>query len=138
MKQLVLLTLAGLTLAGASVGTAAAASPTFRMSIVHYFRGCHVWRTSKQLGPAATITVQRGTRIEIRLNCPMDFDFAQTAGPKLNLGNRRTLTGQSRVIAFAKPGLYKLTAKNVQTSDEVNLETLGPDNTLSLTVRVQP
>ena len=115
-----------------------AASPTVRMEIVHYFRGCHVWRTSKELGPAGTITLKRGTRLEIRLNCPMDFDFAQTAGPKLALGNPRTYQGQSRVIAFSKPGLYGLAAKNVQSSDEVGLETLGPDNTLTLTVRVKP
>ena len=33
-----------------------------------------------------------------------------------------------------KAGTYKLVATNVQTSEERNLETLGPDNTLTLTI----
>jgi hypothetical protein len=38
---------------------------------------------------------------------------------------------------FRKAGLYKLVAKNVQTSDEIGLETLGEDNFLRLIVRVR-
>ena len=38
---------------------------------------------------------------------------------------------------FRKAGVYRLTAKNVQSSAEVGLQTLGPDNTLTLTVVVR-
>ena len=58
----------------------------------------------------------------------MDFDLKQTAGPKLAIGGTRLYTGTTRTIVFRKVGLYKLVAKNVQTSDEVGLETLGEDN----------
>ena len=122
---------------GAPIGALAAASPTFRMSIVHYVRGCHVWKTATVRGPSTTITVKRGTRVAIRLTCPMDFDFRQRAGPRLALGNTRSIAGTTRTIVFRKAGRYVLTATNVQTSDEVGLETLGEDNALTLTVRVK-
>jgi hypothetical protein len=119
--------------------SAAAVSPTLRMTIVHVVRGCHVWALgSKQLGPAAKLTVKRGTRIEIRLNCPMDFDFKQVAGPKLALGSLRSLAGGlPRRVGFAKPGIYRLTAKNVQSAEEAGLQILGTENTLALTVVVR-
>jgi hypothetical protein len=49
----------------------------------------------------------------------------------------RWQTGTSHTITFAKRGLYKLKAVNVQSSEEMNLQTLGPDNALVLTVRVR-
>jgi hypothetical protein len=127
----------GLALLMVPLGTAAAASPAFRLSIMHTVRGCHVWTTTKVLGPSTTIAVKRGTRLEIRPLCPMDFDFAQTAGPKLALGNPRTLRGTTRVIVFSRKGVYRLTAKNVQSPADVGLQTLGSDNVLTLTVVVR-
>ena len=62
----------------------------------------------------------------------MDFDLAQTKGPKLVLGDPRLYTGQSRTITFRKAGTYRLTAKNVQTPEERGLQTLGEPNTLVL------
>jgi hypothetical protein len=41
------------------------------------------------------------------------------------------------VIVFRKPGVYRLTARNVQTPEERNLITLGETNTLTLTVVVK-
>jgi hypothetical protein len=119
------------------LGTAAAASPTVRLSILHSVHGCHVWMTAKVLGSSTTIAVKRGTRLEIRPLCPMDFDFAQTAGPRLALGNPRTLRGSTRTIVFPRRGVYRLTARNVQSPAAVGLQTLGADNVLSLTVVVK-
>ena len=119
------------------LGTAAAASPTFRMTILHYVHGCHVWQTTKVLGPRARITLKRGTRLEIKPACPMDFEFAQVAGPPLALGDPRTIGGSLRVVVFRKPGVYRLTARNLQSSEQQGLQTLGPDNLLTLTVVVR-
>jgi len=116
---------------------AAVASTTFRIMIVHTGRGCHDWRVRTRPPATVTVTVTAGTRTEIRPTCPMDFDFAQTAGPKLNLDDRRTYAGSARTIVFRKAGLYKLTATNVQTPEERGLDTLGPTNVLTLTVRVR-
>ena len=67
----------------------------------------------------------------------MDFDYIQTGGPRLALGNRRTYAGTSRVIFFRKAGVYRLRVSNVQTPEERNLVTLGETNTLRLTVTVK-
>jgi hypothetical protein len=137
VKRFLLVCLVGFAVVGTPVGAAAAASPKFRISIAHYVHGCHVWLTGENRGPATTIRVKRGTRVEIRLSCPMDFEFRQLAGPRLALGTPRTVAGTTRTIAFRKPGRYVLTATNVQSSEEAGLETLGADNMLKLTVVVR-
>jgi len=116
----------------------AVTSTTMRLAIAHVVSHCHVWKTTKAtLGPSTRITVKRGTRVVIRSDCPMDFDFAQTKGPPLVLGDPRTYAGSSRTITFRKAGVYRLTATNVQTPEERGLVTLGNANTLTLTVVVK-
>jgi FtsP/CotA-like multicopper oxidase with cupredoxin domain len=121
------------------VAGAAAVSPTVRLTIDHIVQGCHSWGTaeSEPIGPKRKIVVRRGTRLQIRVSCPMDFLFAQTAGPKLKLGDPVTHTGTVRTIVFAKRGTYRLRAANVQSSEQMNLQTLGPDTVLVLTVVVR-
>jgi hypothetical protein len=117
----------------------AAASPTVRLAIIHVMRGCHIWgkADSTPLGATRTITVKRGTRLQIRDNCPMAFDVVQIAGRKLALGPTRWQPGTSHTLVFFVRGVFKLRAKNVQSSEEMGLATLGPDNTLVLTIRVR-
>jgi uncharacterized membrane protein YdfJ with MMPL/SSD domain len=118
--------------------TGAAASPTIRLAIAHVVQHCHVWRRStKLLGPSAKLTVARGTRLVIRADCPMDFDYVQTAGPRLALGSPRTFAGDARVIVFRKAGVYRLRATNVQAPEDRGLVTLGETNTLTLVVVVR-
>jgi len=133
MRKLALL----VAFASVTFAAPAAASPTVRLSILHYVRGCHVWQlNAKTLGPSTTLTLKRGTRLEIRATCPMDFDFTQVAGPRLALGAGRTYAGTTRTITLTKRGVYKLTVQNVQSSEERGLVTLGADNHLTLTIRV--
>jgi len=133
------LALYAVVVASAVLAPAAIASPTVRLTIVHVVQGCHVWGTndSQALGPTRTIVLKRGSHLQIRINCPMSFDFTQLAGPKLPLGDPRTYPGTVRTIVFARAGLYKLQAVNVESSEQMGMATLGPDNTLVLTVRVR-
>jgi hypothetical protein len=125
-------------LATAGPSGATAVSPTVRLVIAHVARHCHVWRAStKTLGASARLTLRRGTSLVIRTDCPMDFDYAEKRGPRLALGNPRTYAGGSRVIVFRRPGVYRLTATNVQMPEERGLVTLGEPNTLTLTVVVR-
>ena len=135
MKKLAFLAVMTVVLA---IAPAASASPTVRLTILHVLQGCHVWATndSKALGAKRRITLPRGGKIVIRDNCTMEFDFSQVAGPKLDLGDTRTYPGTTRTIVFRKVGLYRLKAKNVESSTDMGLQTLGPDNTLVLIVRV--
>ncbi len=135
-RHLVLL-IAVLALLPAPAG-GAAAPKTVRLAIAHVVSHCHVWRTtSSLLGPTLKLMVKRGDRVVIRSDCPMDFDFAQTKGPRLALGDPRTYAGTSRTISFRKAGVYRLTVTNVQTPEERGLTVLGGANTLALTVVVK-
>jgi hypothetical protein len=136
MRKALIGALAGLTLV---LVPSAVASPTLRLSIIHVMRGCHVWGTedSRPLGAAHTVTLKRGAHIEIRNSCPMAFDMSQLSGPALRGGLGRWETGTTHTLVFARVGLYRLKAVNVQSSAEMNLQTLGPDNTPVLTVRVR-
>ena len=137
MKTVRLAALVAAAAVAAPVGGAAALSPTVRLAIVHTLHGCHTWSAAgKELGPNAKIRIKRGTKLEIRMNCPMDFDFAQTAGPPLVLGDLRTHAGTVRTILFRRAGVYRLTATNVQSSAEIGLQTLGADSSLALTIVV--
>jgi hypothetical protein len=136
-KRTALLAAVLLLTLGAPAGGAAASS-TIRLTIAHVVQHCHVWRMSaKELGASAKLTLERGTRLVIRADCPMDFDFVQTRGPKLALGRSRAFAGESRVIVFRKRGLYRLRVTNVQTPEERGLVTLGETNMLTLTVVVR-
>lgn len=138
MRSHLRLALLAAALSVATPAGAAAVSPTVRLAIAHVAQHCHVWRTStRTLGASTKLTMKRGTRLVIRSDCPMDFDYAQTRGPKLALGNPRTFAGDTRVIVFRKAGIYRLTATNVQTPEERGLVTLGETNTLKLIVVVK-
>jgi hypothetical protein len=136
---------AAVALFAVAPGSTAVGTATVRLVISHVFEHCHVWSMAtktlgavKELGPAAKIVVRPGTKVVIRSDCPMDFDFKQTEGPPLALGAPRTYAGTSRTVVFRKAGLYRLTATNVQTPEERGLTTLGKTNTLTLTVVVRP
>ncbi len=139
MRRLLLWLAVAAALVAVPTAGAAIASPAVRLTIVHVLRGCHSWGTvdSQELGPTRAIVVKRGTRLQIRVNCVMDFTFTQTRGPRLALGDPVTHAGTARTIVFRKKGLYRLHAVSLQTSEEMGLQTLGPDNVLSLTVRVR-
>jgi hypothetical protein len=137
--------IAAVALFAAAPGSTAVGTATVRLVISHVFEHCHVWSMAtkplaamKELGPSAKIVVKPGTHVVIRSDCPMDFDFRQTKGPRLALGDPRTYAGSGRTIVFRKAGLYRLTVTNVQTPEERGLTTLGATNTLALTVVVRP
>ena len=137
-RSRLLLGLLAVVLSVAVPAGAGAASSTVRLLIVHVARNCHVWSTqTKTLGASTKLTVKRGQRLLIRANCPMDFDFRQTRGPRLALGDPRTYAGTQRAITFRRAGLYRLAVTNVQTPEERGLVTLGEANTLVLTVVVK-
>lgn len=125
-----------IALAAAALAVAAP-SRTVQLALVHTVYGCHVWQqAARPLGPRATLKLRRGDRIRLRVNCPMNFRVEQLRGPRLALGDPTFYTGTLRTIVFAKRGVYVLRATNLQTSAEVGLQTLGPDNAPLLVVRV--
>jgi hypothetical protein len=135
MKRFAFVLITALALVAAPGGVAVAASPSLRTAIVHTLRGCHVWSIAgKPKGPSAAVTVARGTRMAIRITCPMEFELTQVRGRPLPLGASTWQAGTTRYVVFRKPGTYKLRARNLQTPEQVGLQTLGPDNTPTLTI----
>jgi hypothetical protein len=128
---------AALVAAAAFALTASAAvSPTVRISLVHFMRGCHVWSIGNHQSANAILKVKPGTRIEIRVSCPMSFELSQVAGPKIPLADPVLAPGTTRVLVFKTRGVYRFTATNLQSSSDAGLQTLGDDNRPMLTVRV--
>ena len=106
------------------------------LAIVHTVSGCHVWQSTVTLGAAPVVKVKAGTRLTLRVNCPMSFAFSQLKGPAVAAGAHTFQPGTTRTIVLRKRGTYVFLAKNLQSSEQVGLQTLGPDNDLTLTVRV--
>ena len=113
MKRLALAVAFTAIAAAVPGGVAVAASPSLRTALVHTLRGCHVWAIGgKPRGPSPTVTVARGTRMAIRITCPMDFELTKTRGPGLALGalawpsalaTARVLLALSGVLSIAVP-----------------------------------
>lgn len=135
MRRLLLCVAIGV---GLAVVPSTAASPTVRLAIIHVLHGCHVWGTSdsQSLGPTRTVTIQRGGKLSIRINCTMSFNVVQLAGPKV-LPPSVWQPGTSHVLAFARSGVYRFRATSTMSSEELGLQTFGPDNVLALKVRVR-
>jgi len=116
----------------------AAPSKTVQLTIIHTVQGCHVWQAAAHsLGAATKVTVPRGGKVTVRISCPMDFTLRQVAGPRIALGDPTLHTGTQRTFAFPKKGVYVLRATNIQSSEEMGMQTLGSDNVLTLTVTVR-
>ena len=106
------------------------------LAIVHTVTGCHVWQSTVTLGAAPVVKVKVGTKLTMRVNCPMSFAFSQVKGPAVAAGDRTFQPGTTRMVVFRKRGTYVFLARNLQSSEQMGLQTLGPDNDLTLTVRV--
>jgi hypothetical protein len=120
----------------ATVFAVAAPSKTVQLAIVHTVSGCHIWQTAHAHGSSTALTLHKGDRITLRVSCPMDFRLVQVRGPRLSLGDPTLHTGTQRTITFSRRGVYVLQARNVQSSADMGLQTLGPDNSLRLTITV--
>jgi hypothetical protein len=59
----------------------------------------------------------------------------QVAGPKVMLG-KAMMTGDVAQISFATKGVYKFTTKTLEMPGMAEVETIGPDHNLQLTVDV--
>jgi hypothetical protein len=116
----------------------AAPSKTVQLAIVHTVQGCHIWQSAgHNLGAATKVRVAPGDKVTLRISCPMDFTLTQVAGPRLAIGDPTLHTGTQRTFRFLRKGVYVLRATNIQSSADMGMQTLGPDNVLTLTVTVR-
>jgi hypothetical protein len=121
-----------------TMGDMMAASPssTTKLTIKHVQKGCHVWSHSSRQAASMRLNLRRGARLVV-LDQDVDaHKLIQLAGPKLALDGPMMM-GHSQTITFVKTGLYWFKTKVVEMGHMVEVETLGPDNTLRLTISVR-
>jgi hypothetical protein len=114
----------------------AAPVKSVQLAIVHAVRGCHIWQAKGVTGPAVVIKLTHGGRIQLRVSCPMDFRLVKLRGPAVAIGDSTFHTGTMRTLVFPRRGTYVFSATNLESSEQMGLQTLGTDNVLKLTVVV--
>lgn len=126
---------APMTMSGMMTTTSPASGMT-KLTIQHVQKGCHVWSDGSRRAASMRLDLSRGARLRI---FDQDIDphgLVQVAGPKLSFKGHMMM-GQSQTITFTKPGLYRLKNKVVEMGPMMEVKTIGPDNTLHLTVSVR-
>ena len=134
-------TISVLLVAGAALAVAAPASTHASgpvLVIQHQTRGCHAWSLNGGAFKASqTLTVNRGTHVEVGNNDVMPHKLVKVSGPvaKFVPGAMMNSAGEMSEIRFTKAGVYRFTTKAGE--DYTNgIKTVGEDNVLRLTVRV--
>ena len=117
-------------------GMMTTASGMTKLTIQHVQKGCHIWSDGTRGAASMRLNLRRGARLRI---VDQDIDphgLVQVAGPKLSFKGHMMM-GQSQTITFTKPGVYKLKNRVVEMGPEMEVKTIGPDNTLRLTISVR-
>ena len=122
----------GAGMMGGAVGTAGA---PVRLTIVHVQTGCHVWSDGKRQAASMRLSLRRGARLAI-LDRDIDaHQLVQLSGPRLSLGGPMMMNHGTTVV-FRQAGVYRLTTRTIEMPGMPEIKTIGPDNTLRLTVKV--
>lgn len=127
----------GMPMSGAMGGAMmnVATAPVRKLMIVHVQRGCHVWSNGKT---TMRIHLRPGQRLSI-MNMDVDahqllrfygtMDMAKHMGRPMSMNHGMT-------VSFAKKGVYRLGTTTVEMPGRMEVETIGPDNSLRLVVTV--
>jgi hypothetical protein len=82
------------------------------------------------------LNLERGARLQI---VDQDIDphgLVQVGGPKLAFIGHMMM-GERQTITFKQPGVYRLKNKVIEMGSMPEVKTIGPDNSLRLTVTVR-
>ena len=124
---------------GASMGSmteAGSAAVTRRLTIVHVQRGCHLWSNGKTTAATMRLHLMRGDHLSIM---DMDVDahqLMQSSGPAHMSMGGPMMMNHGRTLTFQKTGVYRFVTKTVEVPGAMEVETIGPDNTLRVVVTV--
>jgi plastocyanin len=124
-------------LAGASAALGARHVPIKQTTytIVHVQKGCHVWLVNGKRVAASRVHLARGGTIRFINNDVDGHKLIRLAGPaKLNLP-ALGMNGRA-TVRFSKAGSYVLGTKVFEMKGMPEMETVGRDNVLRLTVVV--
>jgi plastocyanin len=120
----------GMMTSGTQTGAAAD-----QLTILHVQKGCHVWSNGTAQMATMRLTMKPGQMLQI-MNQDVDrHRMMQLAGPAMMLGGPMA-TGQAESLTFTQPGTYRFDTKSSAMKGMPEAATIGPDNTLRLTVVV--
>jgi hypothetical protein len=135
MKKVLFTLLAVAAGALIAANTVAAGAVTKRVAIVHVQKGCHVWSVGALKTASLTLSLHRGDRLTV-LNQDLDMHkLVQVSGPSTNAG-AFMMMNQRVALRFTKAGLYRFHTRVADMRGMPEVKTIGPDNKLVLTVRV--
>lgn len=122
---------------GSMMGSAAAPASSVRLTIQHVLRGCHVWSNGRTTGATMHVTLRAGQTLSIVDNDVDRHQVLELGGPaSLRLGGPLMMS-QGETISFPRKGLYRLGTRVVEMpGGGMDVKTIGPDNTLRLSVTV--
>jgi hypothetical protein len=120
------------TAAGGTDGASAAS-----LIIQHQTRGCHAWSLNGLPFAARQMArLEHGNGITVTNNDVMPQKLAQTSGAPVKIaGAAMNHPGAQATLVFPLAGRYTFTTKAGEDYTS-GIETIGPDNTLRLTVVV--
>ena len=107
-----------------------------KLTIQHVQKGCHIFSDGSRRAASMRLSLKPGARLQL---LDQDIDphgLVQVAGPKLQLKGHMMM-GERQTITFKQAGVYRLKTRVIEMGKMINVKTIGPDNTLRLTVSVR-
>jgi hypothetical protein len=127
---------ATMNMTSGTMGTSAQPAANVKaLNIVHVQRGCHDWSDGKHMAATMRMMLAAGGTLRITDEDVDPHKLIQVAGPKVMLG-KAMMTGEVAQISFPTKGVYKFTTRTLEMPGMEEVETIGPDNHLRLTVNV--
>jgi plastocyanin len=122
-----------------AVTSAAPAGGTGTIAIKHQMRGCHSWSfNSGPFKPSLSVRVKAGTVLRFTNNDVMPHKLVQASGPRVRLTHpSMSKIGAAATVKLTQKGVYRFTTRpGDDYSWAGSMKTVGEDNMLRLTVRV--
>jgi hypothetical protein len=118
---------------GSQNGTTTAAD---QVTIIHVQKGCHVWSDSGRRMVAMHLRMHTGQALKV-MNQDVDMHrMVLLSGPMMMRLGGPMAQGKTDTLTFTKPGTYVFGTKVSMMKGMPDVQTIGPDNNLKLTVTV--
>ena len=107
-----------------------------QLTIVHMQKGCHDWSNGTAQMATMRLAMKPGQMLRI-MNQDVDMHkLMELTGPTMMMMGGPMKEGQARSLTFTKPGTYTFATKTLPMKGMPEVQTIGPDNHLRLTVTV--
>jgi len=106
------------------------------VTIIHVQKGCHVWSDAGKQMVAMHLRMHTGQMLKV-MNQDVDMHrMVLLSGPTMMGLGGPMAQGKTDTLSFTKPGTYVFGTKVSSMKGMPDVQTIGPDNNLKLTVTV--